>query len=201
MKRFVLLFLLAIAPARLAWAEQLLAPATIVVFNSAIPESVELAKFYAQKRGITRDHLVGLACSREEEISRQDYDRTIAKPLREVFRQRKWWTVLGPDGDLPTVSENSIRFIALIKGIPMKIKPAEEYPGDKSGPGPIGNRNEASVDSETVGADTLRPANFRSGDEPLLPELSSGDRDARHAAHVGLPAGCADRGDRSANDH
>ncbi len=111
---------------------------------------MELAKFYAQKRGIARDHLVGLACSRDEEISREDYDRTIAKPLREVFRQRKWWTVLGASGEMPAISGNSIRFVALIKGMPMKIRAAEAYPGDKPEPGPIGSRNEASVDSEVA---------------------------------------------------
>jgi len=109
MKAFALLIVLAAGASPLAHAEQPLAPATIVVFNSTIPESVELAKFYAQKRGIARDHLVGLACSRDEEISREDYDRTIVKPLREVFRQRKWWTILGASGEMPTINSNSIR--------------------------------------------------------------------------------------------
>ncbi len=150
MKTFALLIVLAVGAPHFARAEQPLAPATIVVFNSTIPESVELAKFYAQKRGIARDHLVGLACSRDEEISREDYDRTIAKPLRAVFRQRKWWTMLGASGDPPTINGNSIRFVALIKGMPMKIRAAEAYPGDKPEPGPIGSRNEASVDSEVA---------------------------------------------------
>jgi uncharacterized protein (TIGR03790 family) len=129
-------------------ADPPLAPATIVVFNSSVPESVELAKFYAQKRGIARDHLVGLDCSRDEEISREEYDRTIATPLRDAFRKRKWWTVIDSGSGPPAVSSNTIRFVALIKGMPLKIKNAEAYPGDKPGAGPIMNRNEASVDSE-----------------------------------------------------
>ena len=43
---------------------------------------------------------------------------------------------------------NSIRFVALIKGMPLKIRGAADYPGDQTGPGPVANRNEASVDSE-----------------------------------------------------
>jgi uncharacterized protein (TIGR03790 family) len=43
---------------------------------------------------------------------------------------------------------NSIRFVALIKGMPLKIRAAADYPGDQPGPGPVANRNEASVDSE-----------------------------------------------------
>jgi uncharacterized protein (TIGR03790 family) len=36
----------------------------------------------------------------------------------------------------------------LMKGMPLKIRGAENYPGDKPRDPPIGNRNEASVDSE-----------------------------------------------------
>ena len=44
---------------------------TIVVFNTAVPDSEALAKFYAGKRAIANDHLVGLDCPPEEEISRE----------------------------------------------------------------------------------------------------------------------------------
>jgi uncharacterized protein (TIGR03790 family) len=69
-------------------AEQPLADSTIVVYNKAVPESVQFAKFYAEKRGIAPDHLVGLDCSTQEEITREQYDATIAEPLRAVFDNR-----------------------------------------------------------------------------------------------------------------
>ena len=130
-----------------AQAEQSLAPMTIVVYNSDLPESVALAKFYAEKRGIARDHLVPLACPKEEEISREEYDTTIAEPLRAVFKERQWWK-LRENPEHPEVVSNSIRFVALIKGVPLKIRAATAYPGDKPAAGEAGNRNEASVDSE-----------------------------------------------------
>src|SRR4051794_5137934 len=133
-----------------ALAEKPLAPATIVVFNKDVPESVELAKFYAQKRGIARDHLVGLSVSRTEEIGRDEYDTMIRDPLRAVFKQRNWWTLNEPHGGQVTVTSNQIRFVAMMKGIPLKIRPAATYPGDKPGGPPIGNRNDASVDSEVA---------------------------------------------------
>jgi uncharacterized protein (TIGR03790 family) len=145
-----LLILLVLAFSCTARAEPALAPATIVVFNSNDRESGELAKFYAQKRGIARDHVVGLACPRDEEISREDYDRAIASPLREIFRERKWWTLRETADGAPAVSGNTIRFVALIRGMPLKIRPAEAYPGDKAGNGPINDRNDASVDSEVA---------------------------------------------------
>ncbi len=131
-----------------AHADPALTDATIVVFNSDVPESVELAKFYAQKRGIARDHLVGLACSKEEEISREEYERTIAEPLREMFKKRRWWTLRETAGSPLSVSATNVRFVALMKGMPLKIRPAENPPGDTKGEGLVSGRNEASVDSE-----------------------------------------------------
>jgi uncharacterized protein (TIGR03790 family) len=143
-----LLFFASAAP--LAFAEKPLAPATIVVFNQDVPESVELAKFYAQKRGIARDHLVGLSVLKTEEISRVEYDTMIRDPLRAVFKERHWWTLNEPRGGPVTVATNSIRFVAMMKGMPLKIRAASDYPGDKPGGPPLGNRNDASVDSEVA---------------------------------------------------
>jgi uncharacterized protein (TIGR03790 family) len=162
MKRCLLLFLLAVG-ASIASAEKPLAPVTIVVFNKDIPESVELAKFYAQQRGIARDHLVGLSVSKTEEISRDEYDTMIRDPLRKIFDERGWWTT--EKGSEPTrVTNIAIRFVAVMKGIPLKIRPANDYPGDKSSSPPIGNRNDASVDSEIAAL-----GNFSNQISGLLP--------------------------------
>jgi uncharacterized protein (TIGR03790 family) len=150
MRSRLLAFLFFSAAATTLFAEKSLAPATIVVFNKDVPESVELAKFYAEKRGIAHDHLVALSISKTEEISRDEYDTMIRDPLREVFKQRGWWTVNETRGGPTTVTANSIRFVALIKGVPLKIRAASNYPGDKVGPPPIGNANNASVDSEVA---------------------------------------------------
>jgi uncharacterized protein (TIGR03790 family) len=147
LRRLALIFVIVTAvDARTA--EEPLAASTIVVYNKVVPDSVELAKFYAQQRGIARDHLVGLTCSTEEEISREDYDATIADPLREIFKARQWWTIRETPEHTQAVLKTSIRFVAVIKGVPLKIRPANQYPGDEVGPGPVNNRNEASVDSE-----------------------------------------------------
>ena len=126
-----------------------LATSTIVIYNKAVSDSVELAKFYAQKRGIARDHVVGVTCSSDEEISREEYDTTIAQPLRAVFRERGWWKFRTTSEGREIVANSSIQFAAVIKGVPLKIRPsAAQYPGDEPGAGPIANHNEASVDSE-----------------------------------------------------
>jgi uncharacterized protein (TIGR03790 family) len=134
--------------AAVARGEQPLAESTIVLYNKAVSDSVELAKFYAEKRGIASDHLIGLTCSIEEEISREEYDRTIAAPLREIFKQRRWWTLLESNEAPSVVMASAIHFVAVIRGVPLKIRATADYPGDQPSPGPIGSRNEASLDSE-----------------------------------------------------
>src|SRR6266513_6494105 len=130
-------------------AEPSLASSTIVIYNKAALDSAELARFYAKQRGIASDHVVGLTGSTDEEISREEYDSNIAAPLRETFKNRNWWTLRETSEQQTVVMTTSIRFVAVIKGVPLKIKPvAEPYPGDQPAGGPVSGHNEASVDSE-----------------------------------------------------
>lgn len=125
-----------------------LAQATVVVYNSADVLSESLARYYAEKRDIPADHVVGLPCPVTEEITREQYDETLAGPLRRLFTDRGWWKLRGTPP--ASATENGIRFLALIRGIPLKISATSTpYPGDApSGPEPIASRNEAAVDSE-----------------------------------------------------
>jgi uncharacterized protein (TIGR03790 family) len=130
-------------------AETPLSDLTIVVYNQNEPISLALAKLYAQQRRISDEHLVGLNCSSDEEISRDDYEATIAEPLRTVFKERNWWTFRQDSEGKDKIASSSIRFVAVIRGIPLKIRPtAQTYPDDQPVSGPVGAHNEASVDSE-----------------------------------------------------
>lgn len=127
------------------------AAATMVVYNRNDGSSADLAEFYADRRGIASDHLVGLDCSPNEEISREEYDRTIAQPLRATLAKHGWWVFeKGPDGTSRLIASN-IHFVALVRGIPLKIASVPIYEGDQRGAGPVGAKNEASVDSELAG--------------------------------------------------
>lgn len=125
-----------------------LAKATLVVYNRAAPDSAGLARFYAQQRHIPNDHVIGLECSTEEEISRAEYDQTIAEPLRKIFGERKWWSAHEDSSGHWTVDWNRIDFVALIRGIPLKVRATAVYPGDQPESNLIGSQNQASVDSE-----------------------------------------------------
>jgi uncharacterized protein (TIGR03790 family) len=125
-----------------------LANATVVIYNRAAADSAGLARFYAAQRHVPNDHIVGLDCPTDEEISRQQYDDTIAEPLRKIFAERKWWTIEKSPDDTPAVSATHIHFVALIRGMPLKIRATENYPGDHPADNALFSQNEASVDSE-----------------------------------------------------
>ena len=145
----VLLFTLSFWPLRQVVAvPNELANATIVVYNEAVPEGKILASYYAGKRAIPEDHIVALKCTKEEVISRSEYDSQIVEPLRRAFDQHHWWTTETSAGQTE-VTNNSIRFVALIFGMPLKISSTSNYPGDQPDSSkPFGSTNEAAVDSE-----------------------------------------------------
>ena len=124
------------------------AQATVVVFNETDPTSVSLAGYYAEQRGIPFDHLIGLTCTLNETISRVDYENTIAAPLFKAFLAHGWWK---KEADLENgrIWKSTIRYMAVIRGIPLKIAPVPEWEGDKPVTRPAElNHNEAAVDSE-----------------------------------------------------
>ncbi|MCE9609167.1 MAG: TIGR03790 family protein [Chthoniobacter sp.] len=125
------------------------AAATLVIYNQNDKDSTELARFYAEKRGIAKDHVLAFKCAKTEEITRDEYDRTIAEPLRRAMTANFWWKLREPNHPQGPVEANKIRFIALMRGMPLKIAERPKYPGDApNGAPPVGTVNAAAVDSE-----------------------------------------------------
>jgi uncharacterized protein (TIGR03790 family) len=135
---------------------------TIVVYNSNVPESVELAKWYGAQRGIAEGRMVGLACSIEETIPRGEFEENIKKPLMREFGFHGWWKIgLDAKGE-PVVQKSNVSVIVLMHGMPLRILqegPREPDAAKKS----AGAINEASVDSElaALGRPGDDAANFR----------------------------------------
>ncbi len=118
--------------------------ALVVVYNSSDPASQSLAKYYASRRNIPAERLVGLNCPQMEEISREEYDTTIANPLRTIFLQKGWWKLEGG-----RIVDTKIRFAVLMRGMPLKVKSKGlDVLPRRDQPQPIASRDEASVDSE-----------------------------------------------------
>jgi uncharacterized protein (TIGR03790 family) len=125
------------------------AAATVVVFNENDPDAKALARFYADKRQIPAERIVGLKCPVEEEITRADYEVQIVERLRTVFAEKGWWKLRDKEQGLGRIEASNIRFLALIRGMPLRIAPQPNWPGaPDSGPDALRTRNEAAVDSE-----------------------------------------------------
>jgi uncharacterized protein (TIGR03790 family) len=139
-----------------------------VLYNNQIPESEELARFYAEKRGIPRANLVGLELSSKGEISRKEYNETLRDPLIALFISRNWWKMARtPQGQI-LPGESLITTMVSMRGVPYKIKreplSKEAAAQAKKLPPHFAKANEASVDSELCmlgirNLPTLGPAN------------------------------------------
>jgi uncharacterized protein (TIGR03790 family) len=131
------------------------AAATLVVYNTADPDSRALADYYAERRQIPREQVIGLDCPTTEEITRAQYIDTIETPLTKLFERKEWWEVRKGFEDQVEVTGSRIRFVALMRGMPLKIKttivppkPDQPPPPRPNGGDPVGGHDEASVDSE-----------------------------------------------------
>ncbi len=129
----------------LAGIEEKLASAVVVVFNLDAPGSKELALYYAQKRKIPDDFVIGLHCPLSEEISREEYAATVEKPLVNELVARQIWKLQGQE-----VAATRARFFVLMRGMPLKIRSALPPPAEGETRHPVNDHDEASVDSELV---------------------------------------------------
>ena len=137
--------------------------ATLVLFNTNDPDSRTLAQYYASRRNIPPAHVVGLDCPLTEEIHRGDYESAIAAPLQKLFSTRGWWKTGKDSAGETIVISSAIRYLAIMRGMPLKIAPDPAIPPSEfvqGLPAEIASRNEASVDSEltTLGMPLPSPA-------------------------------------------
>ncbi len=145
-----LLFLLTLSFCLPLIAEQkaLLPGQVVIVYNTEVPESRELAEFYSLVRGIPSTQIVGISCTEKATINRATFEKTIRKPLVKKFTDEKWWT-LGQDRNgtkLPVAGR--IKCIALMKGIPLRISRSPLPKGETKETRQFNQNNEAAVDSE-----------------------------------------------------
>ncbi len=127
------------------------AAATLVLYNTNDSDSQSLAAYYASKRDIAPDRVVGLNCPLSEQITRDEFNATIAAPLTRMFRDQGWWTMGRDAAGQRVVTATSVRFVAIMRGMPLKVALDPTLPPAtfvNGMPELIATRNDASVDSE-----------------------------------------------------
>ena len=77
----------------------------LVIANRFVPESVDLARYYMDKRGIPKENLIKITTTEKETCSREIYNNEIAEPVRNFLLNRK-----------------GIQALVTVYGVPLKVK-------------------------------------------------------------------------------
>ena len=126
----------------------------LVVYNSNDPDSQALATYYAARRALSAEQVLGIPCSAAEEISRDEYEKTIREPIISYIYRKGWMTrrtevarLGNRQVELLVATHNDVWAIALIRGVPLKIAHDPAYASGMEREGAL-QTNAAAVDSE-----------------------------------------------------
>jgi len=117
--KLVLSFILFAAVCLAATAGWALQPEEVLVIaNRNAARSIGLAQYYMEQRGIPKGNLLQLWLTDQEQCSRDDYDRKVAKRVRAFLREK--------DGG------RRIRCLLVMYGVPLKVAAPEMSPAEKA---------------------------------------------------------------------
>lgn len=105
--RFNQLFIIALLLSS-PWSVHALEPSEVMVIaNSNVSDSVKLARYYMEQRGIPKENLISVDTTSKETCSRNDFNEEIAGPIREFLYKRQG----GKD----------VRCLVTMFGVPLKV--------------------------------------------------------------------------------
>lgn len=148
----------------------------VVVYNSQMPGSKDVAQHYAERRNVPAKQIIGLDLPTSEAMSRAEYRTQLEKPLLKYLESKKLFLFRS---DLKSVTngkndsvqwklaESKIRYAVLCYGVPSRItrdSSLSEPDADKLKPEL--RRNEAAVDSELALLPLSDPKFMLSGPAP-----------------------------------
>lgn len=129
----------------------------IVVANERVPESVELAEYYLEARGIPREHLCLLDLPTGEQMSRNAYNQRLRDPLLEFLREGGWIRQEArPSHEIEfyqtpwITTQSDVNYIVSMYGVPIRIGDTRTRLGARIADAlrTPGGKNMAAVDSE-----------------------------------------------------
>ncbi|MGZ8940224.1 MAG: TIGR03790 family protein, partial [Limisphaerales bacterium] len=154
--RTTFLVLLSILLARAAAAMAETGDAVVVVYNSSVPASKQVAEHYAAKRAVPPEQILSFALPELETISRDDFEKKLQQPLWNELRARKLLTygeghTVHLSTQICNVVSAKIRYVVLCYGVPVKIAPdtTRKEPQFEKAQAEL-RRNEAAVESELI---------------------------------------------------
>jgi uncharacterized protein (TIGR03790 family) len=130
----------------------------VVIYNTRVPESKDVAEHYAKMRQVPEKQIYGFELTPDEEISRAEFRDSLQLPLAKKLESDGLWqfgsiTIAATNGQpkrtVRKVIDSKIRYAVLCYGVPLKIASdpdIHEITAEKMKPEL--RRNEAAVDSE-----------------------------------------------------
>ena len=141
-----------------------------VVYNKNVPESREIARYYAQRRDVPEDQVLGLDLPKLETISRKQFSDELEEPLYRWLVRRKLFAPnpkpreKAGDPHYRAILEARVRYLVLCYGVPLRVahEPALLEPAAANFRVEL-KQNGAAVDSELSVLPLLRQDLLRAG--------------------------------------
>jgi len=127
----------------------------VILANENDPDSVELARFYADRREIPRANIVALDLPAGEQISWRQFIDRLYTPLQTWLIEEGWMDAIVMDlvddvgRQKVSTASHRISYLVICRGVPLKIGTSKDIPPDA--PEGLSNNlktHRASVDSE-----------------------------------------------------
>jgi len=130
----------------------------VVIYNTKEPESRQVAEYYAQRRQVPREQVLGFDLPRDESMTRAEFIDQLQKPLLKELETKKLFTFAAATNSTSgktsaatqrRVIDARVRYALLCYGVPTKIlrDPNLVEEGMDKMRAEL-RRNEASVDSQ-----------------------------------------------------
>ena len=133
---------MALTFAMAAQAEALRPEEVLVVYNSAMAESKEVAAYYVMRRKVPAANLLGVRLSTGETMSRDEYDKMLAPVIRDSLKK--------------TGRRNSFKSILLVYGVPLRVDPPRPNKEDLDYAALAGKRKKTCLDTVLALTETVK---------------------------------------------
>ncbi len=130
----------------------------VVLYNASMPDSLAVARHYAEVRGVPTNRLVGLSLPQTENVTRAEYESRLQGPFVTELESRGLWRVrediqpateARPGRVLQSVTNSEVRTVVVCYGVPLRVTDDSSRKDPEVASLPEGyRRNGAAVDAE-----------------------------------------------------
>ncbi|MFA6288463.1 MAG: TIGR03790 family protein [Opitutaceae bacterium] len=111
----------------------------VVLANSEDPDSVKLAQYYAERRGVPAANIITLKLSLAESVGWHEFVPTLFQPLQDELVKRGWIDGIGMEAfdtlgrRKYAMSGHKISYLVICRGVPLKVTGDADMPVQTTG--------------------------------------------------------------------